>query len=143
MGRGTGWLRAGLLLYCGVTALVGAWAAWWPRGFYNDFPWPGHRWVALLPDYNEHLVRDFGGMNLAVAVVFAVAAVTLDRRLAATALAAYLVFAVPHLAFHLRHLAPFGTVDAVAQAVTLAAAALLALPLLALARRAPTGHRST
>jgi nucleoside-diphosphate-sugar epimerase len=69
--------------------------------------------VALLPAYNEHLVRDFGGMNLAMAVVFGVAAVTLDRRLAATALVAYLVFAVPHLAFHAgatgalgRHLVP-------------------------------------
>jgi hypothetical protein len=76
-------------------------------------------------------------MNLAMAVVFAVAAVTLDRRLAATALVAYLVFAVPHLAFHLQHLEPFGTTDAVAQAASLAVAALLPLPLLALTRRIP------
>jgi hypothetical protein len=75
-------------------------------------------------------------MNLAMAVVFGVAAATLDRRLVNTALVAYLVFAVPHLTFHLQHLEPFGTVDAVAQAVTLVASAALALPLLALARRA-------
>lgn len=68
-----------------------------------------------------------------MAVAFAVAAVTLDRRLAATALVAYLVFAVPHLAFHLRHLEPLGTVDAAARAVTLVAAAVLPLPLLVLA----------
>jgi hypothetical protein len=143
MPRSTLWLRVGLLAYLGVTALIGVWATGWPRGFYDGFPWPGHRWVALLPAYNEHLVRDFGGMNLAMAVVFGVAAATLDRRLAATALVAYLVFAVPHLAFHLQHLAPFGTFDAVAQAVTLVASAVLALPLLALARRAPADHRST
>ena len=143
MARSTGWLRAGLLAYVAVTALIGVWATGWPRGFYDDFPWPGHPWVAALPAYNEHLVRDFGGMNLAMAVVFGVAAATLDRRLVATALVAYLVFAVPHLAFHLQHLEPFGTVDAVAQAVTLVASAALALPLLALARRAPTDHRST
>jgi hypothetical protein len=71
-----------------------------------------------------------------MAVVFGVAAVTLDRRLVATALVAYLVFALPHLAFHLQHLEPFGTVDAVAQVVTLVAAALVPLPLLALRYRA-------
>ena len=129
------WLRVGLLLYLAVTALVGMWAALWPRSFYDDFPWPGHPWVALLPAYNEHLVRDFGAMNLAMAVVFGVAAVTLDRRLATTALAAYLVFALPHLLFHLQHLEPFGTFDAVAQVVTLAVAAVLPLPLLALLHR--------
>ena len=143
MARPMVWLRAGLLLYCGAAVLVGLWAAGWPRSFYDDFPWPGHPWVASLPAYNEHLVRDFGGMNLAMAVVFGVAAATLDRRLAATALVAYLVFAVPHLAFHLQHLAPFGTVDALAQTVTLAAAAVLPLPLLALARGALADHRST
>jgi hypothetical protein len=142
MPRSTLWLRVGLLAYLGVTALIGVWATGWPRGFYDNFPWPGHPWVAALPAYNEHLVRDFGGMNLAMAVVFGVAAATLDRRLAATALLAYLVFAAPHLAFHLQHLEPFGTFDAVAQAVTLVAAAVLPLPLLALARRAPAGHRS-
>lgn len=62
------WLRVGLLLYLAVTALVGMWAALWPRSFYDDFPWPGHPWVALLGAYNEHLVRDFGAMNLAMAV---------------------------------------------------------------------------
>ena len=137
MARPMVWLRAGLLLYCGATVLVGVWASGWPRSFYDDFPWPGHPWVASLPAYNEHLVRDFGGMNLAVAVVFGVAAATLDRRLAATALVAYLVFALPHLVFHLDHLEPFGAVDAAAQVVTLVVAALLPLPLLALLLRAP------
>jgi hypothetical protein len=141
MGRPTVWLRAGLLLYLTVTVLVGVWAAGWPRSFYDKFPWPGHPWVASLPAYNEHLVRDFGGMNLAMAVVFGVAAVTLDRRLAVTALVAYLVFALPHMAFHLQHLEPFATADAAAQVVTLVAAAVLPLPLLALARRGHARHR--
>ena len=129
------WLRVGLILYLAVTALVGMWAALWPRSFYDDFPWPGHPWVAPLPAYSEHLLRDFGGMNLAMAAVFGVAAATLDRRLAATALVAYLVFAVPHLVFHLDHLEPFGTVDAVAQPAALVALALLPVALLALVHR--------
>jgi hypothetical protein len=135
MRRSGGWLRSGLLLYCGVELLVGGWAAAWPRSFYDDFPWPGHPWVGLLPAYNEHLVRDFGGMNLAMAVVFGVAAATLDRRLAATALVAYLVFAVPHLVFHLNHLEPFGTVDAIAQPAVLVVLAVLPLLLLTLVAR--------
>jgi hypothetical protein len=71
-------------------------------------------------------------MNLAMAVVFGVAAASLDRRLATTALAAYLVFAVPHLVFHLNHLGPFGTSDAVAQPAALVALAVLPLLLLTL-----------
>jgi hypothetical protein len=134
MARPTGWLHTGLLLYLAVTVLVGVWAAGWPRSFYDDFPWLGHPWVGLLPGYNEHQVGDFGGMNLAMAVVLGVAA-TLDRRLATTALVAYLVFALPHLVFHLNHLEPFVTVDAVAQVVMLAVAAGLPVPLLVLARR--------
>jgi hypothetical protein len=51
---------------------------------------------------------------------------------AAGALVAYLVFAVPHLVFHLDHLEPFGTVDAVAQPAALVALALLPVLLLAL-----------
>jgi hypothetical protein len=130
--RSMGWLRAGLVFYLGVELLVGAWAAGWPRSFYDDFPWPGHPWVGPLPAYSEHLLRDFGGMNLAMAVVFGVAAATLDRRLATTALVAYLVFAVPHLVFHLNHLGPFGTSDAVAQPAALVALAVLPLLLLTL-----------
>jgi hypothetical protein len=124
--RSAVWLRAGLIFYVAVGLLVGAWAAAWPRSFYDDFPWPGHPWVGPLPAYNEHLIRDFGGMNLALAVVFAVAAATLDRRLAGTALVAYLIFAAPHLAFHLNHMEPFGTIDAITQ--TAALGALAALP---------------
>jgi hypothetical protein len=107
-----------------------------PMVWLRDFPWPGHSWVGALPAYNEHLVRDFGGMNLAMAVVFGVAAVTLDRRLAATVLVAFLVFALPHLVFHLDHLGPFGAIDAVAQVATLAVAAALPVPLLAPLHRA-------
>ena len=133
--RSMGWLRAGLVFYLGVELLVGAWAAAWPRSFYDDFPWPGHPWVGPLPAYNEHLLRDFGGMNLAMAVVFGVAAATLDRRLATTALVAYLVFAVPHLVFHLNHLEPFATGDAVAQSAALVVLAVLPLLLLILVGR--------
>jgi hypothetical protein len=133
------WLRAGLPFFTAAETLIGAWAQLWPRSFYDNFPLPGHRWVANLPAYNEHVLRDFGGLNLALALLFAVAAVTLRTVLVRAVLGAYLVFAVPHLIFHLNHLHPFGTVDATAQAVALTAVAVLPVALLALTRQ-PAGR---
>jgi hypothetical protein len=52
--------------------------------------------VELLPPYNEHLLRDVGGLNLALAVVLGASALIMDRRLISTALLAYLTFATYH-----------------------------------------------
>ena len=40
---------------------------------------PGHGWVAMLPPYNGHLIRDVGALSLNLAVVLGVAAMTTDR----------------------------------------------------------------
>ena len=110
-------LRVGLLVLAAIQAIVGVWALAAPQAFYDGFPLPGNPWVALLPPYNEHLVRDVGGLNLALAVVLGAAARTLDRRMVRVALLALAVFAVPHTAFHAGHLAGFPPADAVAQTV--------------------------
>jgi len=94
------WLRTGLGLLAGTQVLVGLWIVLLPDTFWK---W---RWVSLLPPYNEHLLRDLGGAELALAVVLCAAVVTMERRLVVTALAAYLTAAVPHLLFHARHLEP-------------------------------------
>jgi len=49
--------------------LVGFWALLAPRSFYDDFPGGGRSWVSALPPYNEHLVRDVGGLPSNLAVV--------------------------------------------------------------------------
>ncbi|NUT32019.1 MAG: hypothetical protein HOV79_02985 [Hamadaea sp.] len=113
------------------------WALLWPRHFYDTFPLPGHPWQARHAAYNEHLVRDFGALNLVVGLLFAVAVVTLDRLMTRVALVAYLIFGVPHLVFHLRHLAGLPTVDAVAQVVSLSAGVIGPLVLLWLTRGLP------
>ena len=64
-------LRRGLGLLAGVQVLLGLWILLLPDAF-----WVG-RWVSLLPPCNEHLLRDLGGKNLALAVVLSAAAVTL------------------------------------------------------------------
>jgi hypothetical protein len=111
----------GALGFLFVAALViGLTAAVLPRTFYDDFPFLAH-WVELLPPYNEHLVTDVGGLYLGFAVLFAWAAWTLDRTLVRAVCVAWLLTATLHLIFHSGHLTGFGTADAIAEIVTLAA----------------------
>jgi hypothetical protein len=82
--------------------------------------------------YNEHLVRDVGELNLALTVVTVFALVVLTRTLVLAAALAWLVYSVPHLVYHLRHLAPFDGDDVVSIPVSLSLAVvggvLLLLP---------------
>lgn len=123
-------LRAGLWCLTFVELAVGLVATLAPRAFYDYVPW-----VDLMPPYSEHLMRDYGAMNLSLALVFVVAVTTMDRRVARVALGAYLLFAVPHLVFHVTHLENFTTAAAVGQTTTLAIAVLPAALLILTRRR--------
>jgi hypothetical protein len=71
-----------LLVFMGIpSVLIGLWAGFAPRGFYDDFPGAGRSWVAPDGPFNEHLVRDVGVLNLALAVVTIAAVVWLTRPL--------------------------------------------------------------
>jgi hypothetical protein len=98
-----GLLRGGLLFLAAAVLPLssGLWALLAPRAFYEDFPLPGRDWVSTLGPYNEHLVRDYGALNLALTVLLVAAAVLLERRLVQVALLTWLVFATPHFVFHL------------------------------------------
>ncbi len=122
-------LRAGLWFLAMVNAAVGVVATFLPYAFYQDVPW-----VALDPPYSEHLMRDFGAMNLALALVVVVAGVTMNRLLVRTALCAVLLFAVPHLIFHVTHREHFSTSAAAAELVAFTIAAALPAALLILTR---------
>jgi hypothetical protein len=124
-------------------ALTGGWALAAPRGFYDDFPGAGHTWVALLPPYNEHLVRDVGGLSLSLAVLTAAAALTLQRRLVIVTALAVLVWSTPHLIFHLGHLEGLGTTDKVGQVAVLSLGVAAPLALLGLALAAGRGKLPT
>ena len=130
------WLRAGLVVLAATSVLVGLWALLAPQSFYDDFPGGGRAWVSAQPPYNEHLVRDVGALNLALAVLLGWAAVTLERRVVQVALIAALVYAVPHFTFHVAHLEHLSTGDNVAQTAALALGVLLPLALLVVAGRA-------
>jgi hypothetical protein len=120
-------LRAGVWFLTFVEIVVGLVATLAPQAFYDYVPW-----VDLIPPFSEHLMRDYGAMNLSLALVFVVAAVTMERRMVRIALGAYLLFAIPHLIFHLTHLEHFTTGAAIWQTILLAVAVLLPVGLLIL-----------
>jgi hypothetical protein len=122
-------LRAGLLFLLFSALLVGVWALLAPRSFYDDFPSLGMAWVKPLPKYNEHLVRDVGGLHLAFAFLFGWAAITLDRRIIQVSSLAWLLYAIPHLIFHLLHLEKLSTQEAVLQTTALSLLVLVPLVL--------------
>ncbi len=127
--------RVLLAVLAAVQTVTGAWALFWPQGFFDHFPLGGTGWVALLPPYNEHLVRDVGAGTLALGVALALAAWWLDRRVVILAVAAFLTFTVPHAAFHFAHLEHFPLTDAVAQQAGFVAEIVLAIVVLVLVAR--------
>lgn len=106
-----------------------------PRSFYEDFP-AGRGWVEALPAYNEHLVRDVGSLFLATAVVMLAATIWPERRLVGVALLSYLAFSVPHFAYHVLNLGPYGTGDAIANVASLLFTVLAPIAVLAATWRA-------
>jgi len=131
--RAPGLARVMLWLLAVVAGETGIWATATPRGFYDHFPGLGHHWVAALPPYNEHLVRDVGAFYLAFAVLLAATAIVLERRLVIVAMLAFLVTQVPHLIFHLNHLEGLSAADKAAQVAGLGLAVALSLLVLTLA----------
>jgi hypothetical protein len=107
-------------------ALVGVWALLAPRSFFRDFPAIGGAWVNALPPYNEHLVRDIGGLNLGFALLFFASASTLDVTLIRTSLGAWLLYALPHFLFHITNMERLSGSEKVFQ--TLALGALIVVP---------------
>ncbi len=131
-------LRIGLAVLAVPAFIVGVWAAFFPRGFYDDFPGLGRMWVAPDGPYNQHLVRDVGELNLALVVITVIAAVTLTPILVRAVLVGWLVYSVPHLVYHLRNMTPFATDDQVSIGASLAIVPILAVALLAISLREPS-----
>lgn len=119
--------RVALWVLAVSSTVVGAWALAAPRSFYDDFPGLGRVWVAVDGPFNEHLVRDVGALNLALAFVAATALVTGSVLVARAAGGAALVFGVPHLAYHALHLDGFEAADATALVAGLTLAVLAAV----------------
>ncbi|WP_309570638.1 hypothetical protein [Deinococcus sp.] len=97
-------VSAALVILIGTEALVGFWAQLAPRAFYDHFPGFGV-WVAGDGPYNEHLIRDVGGLHLGLTLL-CVLALWAPRLVSPRAVGgATLAYGAPHLAYHLTHLA--------------------------------------
>ena len=115
--------RVAMALLVVNQAILGVWASLAPRSFYDRYPL-GSGWVAALPSYNEHLVRDVGGLSLGFAVLFGATVLDPNPVLVKPVLYAWLLPATTHLAFHLDHLHGFTPADAVTQSLGLTLAVL-------------------
>src|SRR5258708_34731009 len=93
-------IRVGLIYLTVTIGVVAAWILIAPKGFYDTFPGGGTHWVSALPPDNEHLERDFGATGLGLAVLAALAAFWMERRVVQVAAISLLVAGLPHLAYH-------------------------------------------
>lgn len=91
--------------------MIGVWALLAPQSFYDNFPGLGRQWISADGPYNEHLLRDFGALNLALATVLIYAAVSLARPVINAAAMAAMVWGVPHVLYHTFNTDPFGAGD--------------------------------
>jgi hypothetical protein len=128
-------IRAGLIGLAVPVLVVGGWALLAPRSWYDDFPVGSAHWISALGAYQEHLVRDFGSLYLALGLLLAFAAVVLDRLLVQGLLAASLVFQVPHLIFHAANTGPFSTANNVVNLALLGGGLVLTVMLLGMTSR--------
>jgi nucleoside-diphosphate-sugar epimerase len=124
-----GWSRLMLWILAFSSLSLGVQAAFVPRYFYDQFPF-GRGWVAMDGRYNEHLIRDFGDLNLALFALTICAIFVGTRTVARIAAASWLVYSVPHLVYHLRHLSmPMPGAEKVVLVVSLAAPIVAAIVL--------------
>lgn len=129
MNRARWWLRAGLTVLTLLHLTLAIWILFAPHSFYAL---PA---VNLTMPYNQHLLLDFGAMNLAVAVMLAAAARTMRIHVVRTGLGATLTFWAAHFLIHLRYLDDMAPENDALLMTGLAATIVLPLILLMLTRR--------
>ncbi len=107
------WTRIALGYLALISLEVGVWAQFAPRSFYDHFPGLGRAWVRIDGPFNEHLVRDVGGLNLGLAAVLIAALITLSRPLIVAASVASLLYGIPHVVYHIFNTGDLATGDVV------------------------------
>ncbi|MEP7201718.1 MAG: hypothetical protein ABI894_03860 [Ilumatobacteraceae bacterium] len=131
------WMRIAIGYLALVSLEIGVWAQFAPRSFFDDFPGLGRAWVRVDGPYNEHLVRDVGGLNLGLAAVLIVALVTLSRTTVIAGSIASLLYGVPHLVYHIANHDGLDNGDVVISLGGLVLFAVLPILLIVVARRRP------
>jgi hypothetical protein len=133
------WTRIALGYLALVSIEIGVWAQFAPRSFYDHYPGLGRAWVAVNGPYNEHLVRDVGGLNLALTAVLIVALITLSRPTIIAASIASLLYGIPHLVYHIANTDGLDTSDVAVSLGGLALFAAVPIGLIVLSPRVSVG----
>ena len=128
--------RIGLIVLAVQGLGLGLWSTISPRSFYDDFPGLGMSWIAPDGPYNEHLLRDFGALNLALGVLAVCAAIWLTRTVVAAAAIAWIVYSIPHIGYHVLNGEHFDTSDNVAIVASLVFTPIVAIVVLLASTRA-------
>ncbi len=114
-------IKMGLWYLVVSGVVVGAWAQFFPQAFYDSFPGLGRSWVSVDGPFNGHLIRDVGGLYLALTIVTIIAALTKIRETVLAASLGWLVAQVPHFTYHMIHLHVYPSMaDKVGNVITLA-----------------------
>lgn len=120
--------------------VIGIWAVLTPRGWYDDFPGFGPALVAAEPPFNAHLVSDAGAGFLATGALVVGACLLGGDAEIRVAAVGYLLFCLPHLAYHALNPSPLLSAGTdVLNVVLIGAQAVGALTLVVLTtqRKAP------
>ncbi len=141
--RHRGWIRFALIYLTVIIGFVAAWILIAPKGFYDTFPGGGSHWVSALPPYNEHLERDFGATGLGLAVLAALAAFWMEKRVVQAAAICLFVAGLPHLAYHATTTAHYSTGGNIASLTGLALDVVLPLAVLYMASDGAQGRAAT
>jgi hypothetical protein len=123
-------LRVALGMLAFLSVYIGVPATFFPRTFYEHFPWGFGSYLVDLGPYSEHLTRDAGALYLGFAFALGCAALRPTPALVRAVSGGYLIATIPHALFHAHHLETSGTVPTIIQAGTLvitAAVCVLAL----------------
>lgn len=131
--------RVILWVTAAIGAYVGVWASFWPDSFYATFPGLGRIWISVDGPFNEHLIRDVGGLYLGLAAASAAAAFSRTPEAGRVIGVAWTVFGLPHLIYHARHFAEMAPIDAVGNAITLGSSLVLGIVLMLPGPRARGG----
>lgn len=119
-----------LLVTAAIGTFVGLWAAVWPSTFYTSFPGLGRVWIAVDGPYNEHLIRDVGGLYLALAAASIAAACVRRPEPGRVVGVAWTVFGLPHLIYHATQFGGMPVIDVVGNIISLGGSLLLGIVLM-------------
>ena len=122
--------RTVLAITAALGIFVGVWAAAFPASFYSGFPGFGFIWVAVDGPFNEHLVRDVGGLYLAIAAATIWAIFSREHAATRAVGIAWTVFGVLHFGYHASHLLGLSAANATGELVSLGTSLVLGVLLL-------------